>query len=279
MPHHPTFLITLLCLLAAAARAAEPAAVAPSAPVSLFNGTDLSAFTTWLAVHGTADPDRVFSVVDRIDGAPAIRISGQHYGGILTRGRFTDYRFVMEYRWGAVTWQPRRDAARDSGVLFHCQGEPGNNQPDFRAPWQRSIECQIIEGGTGDLIIVGGYERGGAELLFPSLRATVSPGTRRWNPDGVEQEFGRGRNRTDWRDKDPAWRDVVGFRGRAEVEKPAGEWNRLEAICAADRLTYFLNGVKVNEARQASLREGRILIQSEGAELFVRRVELLPLDP
>ena len=87
MPHHPTFLITLLCLLAAAARAAEPAAVAPSARVSLFNGTDLSAFTTWLAVHGTADPDRVFSVVDRIDGAPAIRISGQHYGGILTRGQ------------------------------------------------------------------------------------------------------------------------------------------------------------------------------------------------
>jgi hypothetical protein len=156
MPRHPTFLITFRCLLPVAARAAEPAAVAPRAPVSLFNGTDLSALTTWLAVHGTADPDRVFSVVDRIDGAPAIRISGQHYGGILTRGRFTDYRFVMEFRWGAVTWQPRRDAARDSGVLLHCQGEPGNNQPDFRAPWPRSIECQIIEGGTGDLIIVGG---------------------------------------------------------------------------------------------------------------------------
>ena len=280
MPRCAAFLIFVFVgVLSVAARAAspEPPAITPRERVALFNGRDLSPFTTWLAKHGTDDPDRVFTVVDRIDGAPAIRISGQHYGGIITKDRYTDYRFVMEYRWGPVTWRPRAESTRDSGVLFHCQGEPGNNTPDFRAPWQRSIEYQIIEGGTGDLIIVGGYERGNPELLFPTMRATVTPGTRRWNPEGVEQEFGRGRNRTDWRLKDPAWKDVLGFRGANEAEKAPGQWNLLEATCAGRSLTYYLNGIKVNAATDASLREGRILIQSEGAELYVRRIELLPL--
>jgi hypothetical protein len=282
MPRYsPLLILAFVGVLSVASRAAnpEPAAITPRERVSLFNGRDLSPFSTWLAKHGTADPDHVFTVVDRIDGAPAIRISGQHYGGIITKDRYTDYRFVMEYRWGPVTWRPRAESTRDSGVLFHCQGEPGNNTPDFRAPWQRSIEYQIIEGGTGDLIIVGGYERGNPELLFPTLRATVTPGTRRWNPEGVEQEFGRGRNRTDWRLKDPAWKDVLGFRGANEAENVPGQWNLLEATCAGRSLTYYLNGIKVNAATDASLREGRILIQSEGAELYVRRVELLPLTP
>ncbi len=70
---------------------------------------------------------------------------------------------------------------------------------------------------------------------------------------------------------------MLGFRGRAEVEKPVGDWNRIEAICEGGNLVYFLNGVKVNEASDASLREGQLLFQSEGAELYFRRLELHPL--
>ena len=279
MPHPALRLIPAALFPLAAALAGEPAAITPRAPLALFNGRDLAAFTVWLPSSGTADPDRVFSVVERIDGAPAIRISGQHYGGLLTRDRFTDYRFVLEFRWGAVTWAPRAERARDSGILFHCQGEPGNNRPDFLAPWMRSIEYQLIEGGTGDLILVGGHERGRAELLFPTVRATVVPGTRRWSADGVAGEFGPGRNRTDAGYKDPAWRDELGFRGTRDVERPVGEWNTIEVICAGTTLDYLLNGTRVNAIRDASLREGRILIQSEGAELYVRRIELLPLAP
>ncbi|MEQ2005313.1 MAG: family 16 glycoside hydrolase [Limisphaerales bacterium] len=89
----------------------------------LFNGKDLSNFTTWETVHGREDPDRVFSVVDQIDGAPAIRLSGQHHGGILTKERYTNYRLIVEFRWGGVTWGPRKNGARDNGILLHCQGE------------------------------------------------------------------------------------------------------------------------------------------------------------
>mgnify|MGYP003331899032 CR=1 FL=1 len=60
---------TLLLSVAARAASPEPPAITPRERVALFNGRDLSTFTTWLAKHGTDDPDRVFTVVDRIDGA------------------------------------------------------------------------------------------------------------------------------------------------------------------------------------------------------------------
>lgn len=264
--------------LPAGAAPDEAPAITPRQPIVLFNGKDLSAFYTWLAPHGREDPDRVFTVVDQVDGAPAIRISGQHVGGIVTRERYANYRLVAEFRWGVITWEPRKNQARDSGILLHCQGEDGNYTSDFRAPWTRSVEFQIIEGGTGDIILVKGYERGGTEPIVPTLKATVTPGTKIWNPEGTLAEFGQGRNRTDWCRKDPAWKDVLGFRGRDDAEKPPGEWNRLEAICGSGNVAYFVNGVKVNEGKDGSLHEGRILIQSEGAEIYFRRLELHPLE-
>jgi hypothetical protein len=77
--------------------------------------------------------------------------------------------------------------------------------------------------------------------------------------------------------KDPQWKDVPGFRGPRDVEKPVGQWNRVEVICDGGTLTYFLNGEKVNEVQDCTFREGRILFQSEAAEVFFRKIELHPL--
>lgn len=277
MKFTPRLSLGALLVVAGAALAQPP--ITPARAIALFNGKDLSAFTTWNRDHGRDDPDRVFTVVEQIDGAPAIRISGQHFGGLITKERFANYRLVAEFRWGLLTWEPRRDKARDGGVLLHCQGEPGNDAPDFRGAYMRSVEFQIIEGGTGDLILVRGYDRGKPDLLCPTLNTTITPGTRIWNPTGEAVVLTIGRHRTDWQHKDPAWKDVLGFRGRRDVEQPPGQWNRLEAICAGGSVTYFLNGVKVNEGRDGSLKEGRILIQSEGAEMFFRKIELHPLQP
>ena len=78
-------------------------------------------------------------MVDQIDGAPAIRISGQHWGGLITKSAYRDYRLVVEFRWGLLTWGQRKDRARDSGILIHCQGRPGSYQKDFNGAWMRSI--------------------------------------------------------------------------------------------------------------------------------------------
>ncbi|MDO8543828.1 MAG: DUF1080 domain-containing protein [Opitutaceae bacterium] len=280
----------LIAPMAFAAASTEPTAITPREPIVLFNGKDLSNFYTWIGasgpvevnkkIQGREDPDRVFTVVDQIDGAPAIRISGQHWGGLITNGRYANYRLVAEYRWGNPTWGSRKNVLRDSGVLLHCQGEEGNYKTDFSGAWMRSIECQIIEGGTGDMILVGGHERGSTERISPSLKATVVPGKTHplWSPEGKLMQFGRSTGtRVFWRDKDPDVKNVTGARGRNDVEKPVGEWNRLELVCNGGNVAFILNGMQVNGGQDSTFREGRILFQSEGAEIFFRRIELHPV--
>lgn len=250
--------------------------ITPVTVIPLFNGRDLSSFVTWLVDFKHEDPDRVFTVVDQIDGAPAIRASGQHLGGLVTKERYANYRLVVEYRWGLATWAPRKDKARDSGILLHCQGAFGNSQADFNSPWMRSVEFQIIEGGTGDVILVGGFDEKGGKRI-PTALTTRTDGTlpRVWKPDGQPS---RATARTNWYGRDPKWTGALGFRGPRDVERPVGEWNRAEITCDGDTLVYVLNGTKVNEGTECNLSEGRLLFQSEGAEILFRRIELHPLS-
>jgi len=64
---------------------------------------------------------------------------------------------------------------------------------------------------------------------------------------------------------------------KKDNEKPSGEWNRIEVIADKGKCTHIVNGVIVNEATDASLRSGRILIQSEGAEIYYRKIDIKEL--
>lgn len=254
-----------------------PAAVTPSSPIELFDGKSLANFDTWLVDHHEADPERVFSVVDRFDGAPAIRISGKVWGGLLTKQAYRDYRLIVEFRWGEVTWGDRRDRARDSGVLLHAKGRPGNTRSDFNGPWLRSVEFQVIEGGVGDIILVAGYGDAG-EQIRPSLAARTRKdrdGEDLYDPNGEPKVFSSGR--VNWRGRSEDWEDRLAFRGPRDVESPHGQWTRLEAVVEKGSLKYYVNGQLVNEAADCSFTDGKIMIQSEGAEVYFRRVDLEPL--
>ena len=270
-----SFVFALLTATAVGAEGDFSSPITPRERIAIFNGKDLSNFVTWEVKHGKEDPDKVFTVVDQVDGAPAIRCSGQYFGGIITKQNYTNYRLVVEFRWGLVTWAPRQNKARDSGILLHCQGEEGNSRATFNGPWMRSVEFQIIEGGTGDVILVNGFDRGETKAKGPFLRTKVTPGTKRWNPNGQPAEYTSGR--IDWLRRDPDWKDVLGFRGRAEAEKPVGEWNHLEAICDGGNITYFVNGEKIMEGWDGTYKAGRLMFQSEGAEIYFRKIELHPL--
>lgn len=104
--------------------------------------------------------------------------------------------------------------------------------------WPRSLEYQIQEGDCGDF----------------------------WMVDGGELTV-RGERKTSGRA--PKTRDA---------EKPHGEWNTAEMICDGGKITNILNGVVVNEGTDANPRRGRILLQSEGAEIFFRNIVLTPLE-
>lgn len=264
--------------LSGIAAIAQNDVITPQQTIPLFNGKDLANFYTWVVDHKFKDPNRVFTVVDQVDGAPAIRISGENWGGLITQNRYANYRLIAEFRWGLSTWGSRKDRTKDSGILIHAQGPEGNYQKDFNGPWMRSVEFQIIEGGVGDFILVRGYEADGQTIL-PAL--TVRAGKDRdgenvYDPNGNPSEFRGGR--INWFGRDPDWKDVLGFRGKQDVESPAGEWTRAEVICDGDKITHIVNGVIVNEGTNSSLTGGKILLQSEGAEIYFRRVDLEPLS-
>ncbi|MEQ1587327.1 MAG: DUF1080 domain-containing protein [Cyclobacteriaceae bacterium] len=113
--------------------------------ISLFNGRNLDDWYTFLQNRGRDnDPKKVFTIYDGM-----IRISGEEWGCITTDKEFENYRLIAEFKWGGKTFAPRLDNARDCGVLLHSIGEDGGSE----GIWMHSIECQIIEGGTGDFIV------------------------------------------------------------------------------------------------------------------------------
>src|SRR5215471_2739402 len=97
-------MVRIILAFGIAAAIGQAQAITPTSTIRLFDGKSLDNFELWQQDNHEKDPDRVFTVVDRIDGAPAIRISGQHWGGVLTKAAYRDYRLVVEFRWGEVTW-------------------------------------------------------------------------------------------------------------------------------------------------------------------------------
>lgn len=282
MTHTPRFVILVaLGLLVPALHprvtsAEEARVVVPKQPISLLADRDLSKqWYTWLTEDGHKDPRGVF----RMQSDGILRISGDGFGGLTTRQEYADYHLILEYRWGKATWQTRKDRARDSGLLLHCQGPDGNfgGSKGKPGPWMTSIECQIIEGGVGDILVLRGKDAKG-QTMTASATCEIErdrDGEAVWKAGGKKQTFPSGR--INWFGRDPDWKDVLGFRGKNDVDSPGQEWTTLECFCKGDTLVYKVNGVVVNRATEVTPARGKILLQTEGAELFVRKLELRPL--
>jgi hypothetical protein len=253
------------CLQALLSLTAAADAIVPTERIPLFNGHDLTGFYTFLETRGRDnDPMHVFTVQDG-----ELRIAGDEWGGLITKDEYRDYRIVAEYRWGDEAFGRRAKNARNNGMLIHSTGPDGG----FSGIWMRSLECQIIEGGTGDLLMLGDGS--------PEFALTVPTAAERHGKTPVYEEGGTpvtvNRGRINWWGRDPGWKDALGFRGAKDLEKPVGEWNRLEAIARGDTVEVVLNGVVVNKAIHVKPSAGRIQIQNEGAEIHFRRIDLLPL--
>jgi hypothetical protein len=67
------------------------------------------------------------------------------------------------------------------------------------------------------------------------------------------------------------------YRLKDHVEKPRGEWNQYEITCKGDTVKLVINGEFVNEGTGAENTKGKILLQSEGAPIEFRHIELKPL--
>lgn len=255
-----TALLGVLVALSGAVSAADAAAWK-----SLFNGKDLSGWSTYVSMQPTSegmktqtsvrgvgnDPRRVFSVVDGM-----LRVSGEEWGSVSTLEEYENFHLKFEFKWGVKKWPPRENAMRDSGMLYYAVGKEGAQD----GHWMRSHEFQLQEGDCAD---------------YHSL-------------DGVTVDAHVGdANQGDWKfyRYDPALPLRTNLKSRilkqGNFEKPSGEWNTMEVIADGKTLIHIVNGrevLRMTNSRQLvdgkliPLTRGKFSIQSEGAEAFFRNI-------
>jgi len=258
-------LFALAMSIAPCLAAEEPTPKTPDAAITLFDGKELKGFYTFIKDRGRdTDPKKVFTVKDGL-----LRISGEEWGCITSQDAYENYRLVVEYTWGDEAFEPRTKNARDSGLVIHSVGADGG----YSGTWMHGIECQLIEGGSGDFIVVGD---GSDKYAVTSPVAKEKQGSSHlFDPKGESATIHSGR--INWWGRDPAWEDTINFRGKQEIEKLPGEWNTMECVADGEDIKVYLNGTLVNHCTKSLPAAGRIQIQSEGAEIFIRKIELQPL--
>ena len=254
--------------------------------ISLFNGKDLAGWDTFLAPanptdpkHGlNHDPDKVFTV-QRMDGGPVIRISGQYWGGIITTQEFSNYHLRLEFKWGDKRWPPREKDVRDSGLCYHCL-EDFKQIPKY--PWPRSFDFNIAEHDVGEFwSILGTTVDAQVRPLgsAPAEEEAFKAWCVRNGSSGPRVQFSKGGQNQTFRDG--------GFMAGGDYEKPVGEWNRLDLFAVGDQAVHVVNGkvalVLTNlrldvGGKEIPLIRGKIELQSESAEVFFRNIELRHLD-
>ena len=226
--------------------AQKPAIPKHKAAIVLFDGKNLNQFDTFLPSTGlNADPTHVFTVEDGV-----VHVSGTEMGYFITKREYKNYYLRAEFKWGEGTFAPRAGQARDSGILYNIQG------PD--KVWPRSVEFQINEGCTGDF-----WMTDGAAL-------TGKDGVRETGPDGKAAKIDRFNK--------GVWKNVAGYRDPTnELENAHGEWNVVELVNREGHVWQYVNGKLANEGTNAFPLSGKVLFQSEGAEVYFRNIKLYPL--
>jgi hypothetical protein len=263
--HSAVFLLACVGTLSAA-EPKEPQPIAPTQTIQLFNGKDLSGWQSWLKKTKSEDPNKVFTVEDG-----AIHVSGTDNGYLATDKDYRDYHLTVEYKWGKNTFGSKY--VRNSGILLHGTGPHGG----AGGTWMSSIECQLAQGCVGDLIVIRGKDADGKEIPV-SLTSDIVLGPDkhpRWKAGGEKRVFTRGQ--LWWSLHDPVYKELIDTRGKNDVESPLGEWTKVECICDGSWITILVNGQKINQCYDAFPAAGKILLQSEGFEMYFRKAELKPV--
>ena len=244
----------------------KPKPIRPKETVPLFNGKNLTGLSSWLKDTKKADPRKVFSVADGM-----LHISGDGYGYVATEKEYRDYHLIVEYKWGKRTDGDKY--VRNSGILLHAVGPDGG----AGGTWMSSIECQLAQGRVGDLIVIRGQDENKKTIpVTLTSEIVLGPDKRpRWKKGGEARTFTSGQ--LWWSRHDPDFKELLDTRGKHDVESPLGEWTKVECLCDGKRITVIVNGTTVNECYDVYPAAGKILLQCEGFELFVRKFELRPL--
>lgn len=276
--HYPRLLLAAALLTAMAARPVNAA----EAWKPLFNGKDLTGWDMFQAIPDPSfdvpglkrdangkylepiglnkDPLKVFNV-KTVDGGPVIYVTGQGFGTITTKESYGNFHLRLQMKWGEKKWGPKINLPRDCGVLYFCHGPLGFEH----GQWPRSIEFQIQEHDIGDLY-----------ALATRITVNARKDGRLWlyDPKGEPTLFEQ---------KLPIGNRCVKL---GDPEKPNGEWNTLDLYCFGADSMHVVNGSvvmrlhnaeRIDGAAPAPITSGQISLQTEGAEVYYRNVEITPI--
>lgn len=132
--------------------------------------------------------------------------------------------------------------------MYHCYGEHGA----YWKVWKRCLESQIQEGDFGDLYTLAGTK---AKVNVNEFK--------RWHPSS-ETVISDGKRLFD-------------------TESKHGEWTRIDFYVIEDSAVNVTNGTVTFALRAAlthdnkMLDKGQLQIQSEGAEAYVKDIQIRPI--
>ncbi|MEM8937354.1 MAG: DUF1080 domain-containing protein [Pseudomonadota bacterium] len=296
---------TALVSLAALAVTACGQAIEKNAPaiedddwITLFDGAWGDGLEVWISREGVfpVEDQEIFTVTD--DGL--IQVFGPEPSLIedallMTKEPFENYHFVVEYKWGTEQFN-RFDDPRNSGILYHVFSDSTAESPadttlmrmgsseNYGVPvggppfpdgereegsfggWTRSIEYQMRLGQEGESLLLG----------TQAVSTIDENGNYTPLGNGVEVVTRGALNGPPF-----------GFTVSEEVDALAG-WNVAEIVVKGAEARHFINGQEVlaqhdmrvlnfDTQRLEPLTTGRVGVQAEGAELYIRSIRLLPL--
>lgn len=228
----------------------------------LFNGKNLKNWDISLGTPITgfeelakkATPSSTYSIVE-MDGQKVIHISGDIFASLATKAEYENYHFRLEYKWGEKVY-----GTRNSGLLYHSFGPFGAAY----GTWMASIEHQLKHESLGDTHL----------MANTSCETKVVK-----SEDGKNYIYSPEGQLTSFSEKD----NGRSIKKAKDAEKSLGEWNTVDLYCFGQTSVHVDNGQvvmintnnsKVENGLKIPLTKGKIQLQSEGGEFYIRKIEI-----
>lgn len=229
---------------------------------SLFNGKNLKNWDIFLGspISGfeelakKATSASTFQVVN-IDDQKMIRVSGDINASLATKAEYENYHLRLEFKWGEKVY-----GKRNSGLLYHSYGPFGV----AFGTWMATIEHQLMHDNLGDTYLMAN--------TYCETKVVKSDDSKNfiYSPEGRLTSFSEGDN----------GRSV---KKAKDAENTLGQWNIVDLYCFGQTSVHVVNGQvvmintncsKAENGLKLPLTEGKIQLQSEGGEFFIRKIEI-----
>ena len=233
-----------------------------NAQKQLFNGKNLRNWNIYLGspINGfeelakKATAESTYQVVE-IEGQKMVHVSGDIFASLATKAEYGNYHLHLEFKWGEKVY-----GTRNSGLLYHSFGPFGA----AFGTWMATIEHQLMHDNLGDT-----YLRCNTACDSKAVKSNDGKNFN-YSPQGQTTPFSEKEN----------GRSV---KKATDAEKPIGEWNTVDLYCYGQTSVHVVNGQvvmvntncsKIENGLKIPLTKGKIQIQSEGGELFIRKMEI-----